>query len=211
MDNFKKLHTSLFGYKKSQVHGYLADFSTSAQAEVEKYKNEAKEASQRLEELKKDAAQKKREFDEAIKAQKEEAEKIKTEKEKEISELLEKIKEFEAIKEDLAAEAKLLEEKKNIISSTLIDARRNADSIVAEAQSHADEILNKLQEQCDEKRQLLKIDLDNIKREIEQAKGNVYAIKSDVIKAMERHEQQLKSYREELECIVAESEIGGLK
>ncbi len=178
----KKIHSSIFGYKKAEVIAYVEEYSRKAENEVNRYKKDAEHTALQLAETKKELAEKK----------------------KEIEQLLAEVENLKNEQERIKAEYDAIKQNEKIISDTLIESRRRADEVVTDAKSKADEVLtdakkqadgmiSKTQMDCDEKRRMANIDLDAAKNKIKRLQGELHSMKLDVLAAMEKYKHELEN------------------
>ena len=129
----KKLHNALFGYKKQEVHAYIAEISENAEKEALKYQEAAEEFKaelaavkerqisqqnkhkQQLQRVEQQAAVARRELD-SVKAQLEQ-------KQEQLQALRGAVEAFEQEKKALLEKVEEAEKEKKVISSVLVQAQ----------------------------------------------------------------------------------------
>ena len=197
----KKLHNALCGYKKQEVHAYIAEISENAEKEALKYQEAAEEFKaelaavkerqisqqnkhkQQLQRVEQQAAVARRELD-SVKAQLEQ-------KQEQLQALRGAVEAFEQEKKALLEKVEEAEKEKKVISSVLVQAQDQAGNIVGQAKKQAEEVLEQLSIEQEEQRRIAALDLDQAQQEIKKTTDEMLSLKEQLVSAMERYKNEL--------------------
>ena len=204
----RKLKNSFIGYKKEDVHAYVAELDREMKAKIAMFEENLEAAAKEAEAINENHARalkgKEQRIDELVSARAtsdrelEEARIVSDDLTRKLNhaneEIARQLKELEALKlknAELLERVSHLEEERDLIPAVLINAETKAEEVLNKAKKKADEVINEAAALADKKVLTAENERKKIEAESEEFRRKVIVSRQNLIAAMSAYKKAL--------------------